>query len=76
MPETALLLLFLIPSLRNLPRTDAHDLLGGLDTAGKLYPIDAYGKKIRKGESSCPETVSSEVWWDVYTPSDRATWWE
>eukprot|EP00972_Heterocapsa_arctica_P051827 7623707-Heterocapsa_arctica.AAC.1 len=46
------------------------------DTAGKLYPIDKYGKELRAGTTSKPDQVSSEVWWHVYKFNDRAKWWE
>eukprot|EP00972_Heterocapsa_arctica_P066809 9858173-Heterocapsa_arctica.AAC.1 len=45
------------------------------DKAGKLYPIDAYGTKIVRGETSRPPDLTSHLWWKVFTPNDRAKWW-
>eukprot|EP00972_Heterocapsa_arctica_P108800 16020153-Heterocapsa_arctica.AAC.1 len=44
------------------------------DKAGKLYPIDAYGTKIVKGESSRPFEIPSDVWWRTFKPKDRIKW--
>eukprot|EP00972_Heterocapsa_arctica_P040834 6017163-Heterocapsa_arctica.AAC.1 len=87
MPVTALTLRSQISLLRSLPKMPWISRVELVlrnkkgqrcrrDTAGKLYPIYKHGQKIRKGDTSRPDEVSSHVWWDVYTFNDRAKWWQ
>ena len=46
------------------------------DSANRLYPFDKYGGRIvrLKQESSRPEHIPPDVWWEEFTPSDRPEW--